>query len=51
MATADTESTRGPDQETEKITLSTIHQAKGLEWRAVFVIWLDRWNVPKFAFL
>ena len=40
MATADTESTRAPDQETEKITLSTIHQAKGLEWRAVFVIWL-----------
>ncbi len=40
MATADTESTRGPDQETERITLSTIHQAKGLEWQAVFVIWL-----------
>ena len=40
MATADTESTRGPDRESEKITLSTIHQAKGLEWRAVFVIWL-----------
>jgi DNA helicase-2/ATP-dependent DNA helicase PcrA len=40
MATADTESTRVTDQETEKITLSTIHQAKGLEWQAVFVIWL-----------
>jgi DNA helicase-2/ATP-dependent DNA helicase PcrA len=40
MATADTESTRGPDGDPEKVTLSTIHQAKGLEWRAVFVIWL-----------
>jgi DNA helicase-2/ATP-dependent DNA helicase PcrA len=26
--------------ETEKITLSTLHQAKGLEWRVVFLIWL-----------
>lgn len=26
--------------EEEKVTLSSIHQAKGLEWRAVFVIWL-----------
>jgi DNA helicase II / ATP-dependent DNA helicase PcrA len=40
LATADTEGIRQPDQEAEKITLSTIHQAKGLEWRVVFVIWL-----------
>ena len=26
--------------ETEKVTLSTLHQAKGLEWRVVFLIWL-----------
>lgn len=26
--------------ESEKVTLSTIHQAKGLEWKAVFLIWL-----------
>lgn len=26
--------------EQEKITLSTLHQAKGLEWRVVFLIWL-----------
>ncbi|MFM8364944.1 MAG: ATP-dependent helicase [Verrucomicrobiota bacterium] len=26
--------------ETEKITLSTLHQAKGLEWRVVFLVWL-----------
>ena len=46
MATAETESIRGPDQETERITLSTIHQAKGLEWRAVFVIWLTDGMFP-----
>jgi DNA helicase-2/ATP-dependent DNA helicase PcrA len=40
LATGDAE--RGPrqDEETEKVTLSTIHQAKGLEWRAVFIVWL-----------
>ncbi len=32
--------------ETEKVTLSTIHQAKGLEWRAVFVIWLAEGRFP-----
>jgi DNA helicase-2/ATP-dependent DNA helicase PcrA len=26
--------------ENEKVTLSTLHQAKGLEWRVVFLIWL-----------
>jgi DNA helicase-2/ATP-dependent DNA helicase PcrA len=24
----------------DKVTLSSVHQAKGLEWRAVFVVWL-----------
>ena len=28
----------GPED--EKVVLSSVHQAKGLEWRAVFVIWL-----------
>jgi ATP-dependent DNA helicase UvrD/PcrA len=46
MATADTEGVRVADQETEKITLSTIHQAKGLEWRAVFVVWLSDGMFP-----
>ena len=27
-------------QDEDSITLSTIHQAKGLEWKAVFIIWL-----------
>ncbi len=30
----------------EKLTLSTIHQAKGLEWRAVFVLWLAEGRFP-----
>lgn len=32
--------------ERERVTLSTIHQAKGLEWRAVFVIWLAEGRFP-----
>jgi len=32
--------------ETEKITLSTLHQAKGLEWRVVFLIWLTDGMFP-----
>jgi DNA helicase-2/ATP-dependent DNA helicase PcrA len=46
MATADTEGARAQDDETEKVTLSSIHQAKGLEWRAVFVIWLTDGMFP-----
>ena len=46
MATADTEGIRAAENETEKITLSTIHQAKGLEWRVVFVIWLTDGMFP-----
>ena len=34
----------GPDD--EKIVLSSVHQAKGLEWRAVFVIWLADGRFP-----
>jgi DNA helicase II / ATP-dependent DNA helicase PcrA len=31
----------------EKLTLSTVHQAKGLEWRAVFVLWLAEGRFPQ----
>ncbi|HVG23798.1 MAG TPA: ATP-dependent helicase [Thermoanaerobaculia bacterium] len=34
----------GPDD--EKIVLSSVHQAKGLEWRAVFVMWLADGRFP-----
>jgi DNA helicase-2/ATP-dependent DNA helicase PcrA len=30
----------------ELLTLSTTHQAKGLEWRAVFIIWLSEGRFP-----
>ncbi|MBK1882031.1 ATP-dependent helicase [Luteolibacter pohnpeiensis] len=30
----------------EKVTLSSIHQAKGLEWKAVFLIWLADGQFP-----
>ncbi len=30
----------------EKLTLSSIHQSKGLEWRAVFVLWLSEGRFP-----
>src|ERR1700736_2227465 len=46
MATADTDGVRVTGNETEKVTLSSIHQAKGLEWRAVFVIWLTDGMFP-----
>lgn len=32
--------------DTEKVTLSSIHQAKGLEWKVVFVIWLAEGQFP-----
>jgi DNA helicase-2/ATP-dependent DNA helicase PcrA len=28
------------DEDDERVNLSSVHQAKGLEWRAVFVIWM-----------
>ncbi len=30
------------------VTLSTVHQAKGIEWRAVFVVWLAEGRFPSF---
>jgi DNA helicase-2/ATP-dependent DNA helicase PcrA len=30
----------------EKLVLSSVHQAKGLEWRAVFVVWLADGRFP-----
>jgi len=36
---------RGAD-ESEKLVLSSIHQAKGLEWRVVFLIWASDGKFP-----
>jgi DNA helicase-2/ATP-dependent DNA helicase PcrA len=32
--------------DTDRVVLSSVHQAKGLEWRAVFVIWLTEGMFP-----
>ncbi len=41
-----------PDREDERLVLSTIHSAKGLEWRCVFVIWLVDGRFPSsYSFL
>jgi DNA helicase-2/ATP-dependent DNA helicase PcrA len=34
------------DTDTDRVVLSSVHQAKGLEWRAVFVIWLTDGMFP-----
>jgi len=34
------------DQENEAVNLSSVHQAKGLEWRVVFVIWMTEGMFP-----
>jgi DNA helicase-2/ATP-dependent DNA helicase PcrA len=34
------------DTETDRVVLSSVHQAKGLEWRAVFVVWLTEGMFP-----
>ena len=36
----------GGEAADESLTLSTVHQAKGLEWRAVFVLWLAEGRFP-----
>jgi DNA helicase-2/ATP-dependent DNA helicase PcrA len=38
----------GPSTEEGLLTLSTIHSAKGLEWRAVFVIWVVDGRFPQY---
>lgn len=35
-----------PDRDDEKLVLSTIHSAKGLEWQCVFVIWVVDGKFP-----
>jgi DNA helicase-2/ATP-dependent DNA helicase PcrA len=40
------EDVAGFEGERERVTLSTVHQAKGLEWRVVFVVWLSEGRFP-----
>ncbi len=48
MSSVDGEPTGRQEEEAdgEKVTLSSIHQAKGLEWRSVFLIWLVNGQFP-----
>jgi DNA helicase II / ATP-dependent DNA helicase PcrA len=46
MATGSTETIAAEEDDSEKVTLSTVHQAKGLEWRAVFIIWMTDGMFP-----
>lgn len=39
------------ESEDEYVTLSSIHRAKGLEWKAVFVVWLAEGHFPSLASL
>jgi DNA helicase-2/ATP-dependent DNA helicase PcrA len=43
--TAGSDVVMGADED-ERLTLSSIHQAKGLEWRAVFLIWAADGRFP-----
>ncbi len=47
MSTTDGEPTGDKaEQDDDKVTLSSIHQAKGLEWKVVFLIWLVDGQFP-----
>jgi DNA helicase-2/ATP-dependent DNA helicase PcrA len=46
MTGLDTEETEPDTAEQEAVTLSSVHQAKGLEWRVVFVIWMTDGMFP-----
>ena len=37
---------RGDDEDDGRVVLTTIHQAKGLEWEAVFLIWAAEGKLP-----
>ncbi|MGH9761699.1 MAG: 3'-5' exonuclease, partial [Blastocatellia bacterium] len=44
--TAGEDTIKGSDDDEEKMVLSSIHQAKGLEWSAVFLIWAADGKFP-----
>jgi DNA helicase II / ATP-dependent DNA helicase PcrA len=46
LGALETADTFQSESDSEKVTLSTIHQAKGLEWQVVFLIWLTEGMFP-----
>jgi DNA helicase-2/ATP-dependent DNA helicase PcrA len=46
MTSTETEDVQSGGMPTETVKLSTIHQAKGLEWSVVFLIWLVEGRFP-----
>lgn len=46
LSTADSETGRREVTDDDVVTLSSIHQAKGLEWKAVFLIWMTDGMFP-----
>jgi DNA helicase-2/ATP-dependent DNA helicase PcrA len=46
LGAVETSDALGAVSDEEKVTLSTVHQAKGLEWKAVFVVWLTEGMFP-----
>jgi DNA helicase II / ATP-dependent DNA helicase PcrA len=45
LTSLDTENQRRAD-DPERVTMSSVHQAKGLEWKVVFVVWLADGKFP-----
>lgn len=46
LTNLDAEAEAGGPSEEDCVRLSTVHQAKGLEWKAVFVLWLNEGLFP-----
>jgi len=46
LGSVETADALGGEEDGEKLTLSTVHQAKGLEWKVVFVLWLTEGMFP-----
>jgi DNA helicase II / ATP-dependent DNA helicase PcrA len=46
LGAVETSEALATENEMEKLTLSTIHQAKGLEWKVVFLVWLTEGMFP-----
>ncbi|MEW5852653.1 MAG: ATP-dependent helicase [Myxococcota bacterium] len=46
MESVSSEDVLSAEEADEKLTLSSVHQAKGLEWGRVFIIWLADGRIP-----